>query len=243
MSERVLYPELVQETRKNNPFMTIHQVVYEILLREIVHFHLPPKTRLRESIIAQELQVSRSPVKMALEHLTKESFVVYNGGYRVADFSTEERSQVMDIAYLIEPFSAARAAAVITNSQLDDLYKTAFELKVLLDQGSKGNGNMEYGAMMALDYKFHSDIVTIAGNHLLEEIYQQVRHRLFRYRVYFLYNPPKGMYEELSLDHLRICDALKLRDPDVARAAVRHHLSISGKAFNREIVFREFDQK
>lgn len=73
--------------RKNNPFMPLNDIVHELILQDIISFKMMPGSRISESSIAQELGISRSPVKAALERLAENNYIrVSNSRYYVAGF-------------------------------------------------------------------------------------------------------------------------------------------------------------
>ena len=74
-----------EELRNNNPFMTLNDIVYELLLHEIITFSIKPGSKIYESVIAQQIGVSRSPVKYALEKLSEMGYVrIQNSRYYVS---------------------------------------------------------------------------------------------------------------------------------------------------------------
>lgn len=235
--------QLIDQMRKENPFIPLNDVIYEIIKEEIVLFHLYPNSRVRESVIADNLGISRSPVKDALEHLEAESYVVKTpgSGYRVASFSRAEYTGIMDLAFLLEPYAAGQAAKIMTDDQLDFLYSTAKEMHDLYKEEEKENTNKNYRRMIALEYAFHSSIVSFAQNPLLNQVYDQIKDKLLRYRCYLVYNPPIGMYDALGDDHLVICNVLKLKSRELAEGAMKRHLTISSTVFKDQIVFDKYD--
>lgn len=56
-----------EKIRSGNPFMPLNDIVHELVLQDIISFAVMPGSRISESSIAQELGISRSPVKAALE--------------------------------------------------------------------------------------------------------------------------------------------------------------------------------
>lgn len=76
-----------EKIRSENPFMPLNDIVHELVLQEIISFSLMPGSRISESSIAQELGISRSPVKAALEKLAENNYVrIQNSRYYVAEF-------------------------------------------------------------------------------------------------------------------------------------------------------------
>lgn len=66
----------IEERRQENPFLSLSDILYDIILQDIISFKLKPGTRLNESSIAEQLGTSRSPVKSALLRLYYDSYVV-----------------------------------------------------------------------------------------------------------------------------------------------------------------------
>ena len=81
--------------RGENPFMPLSDIVHELILQEIISFSLMPGSRISESSIAQELGISRSPVKSALEKLANNNYVkIQNSRYYVAEFDKKEYDEI-----------------------------------------------------------------------------------------------------------------------------------------------------
>ena len=197
--------------RKRNPFLSLSDIVYDILLQEIVSFRMAPGSRVNESTIAELLGVSRSPVKNALTRLMHNSYVVRQPGYRVA---------------------------------ADVLYDIAGQLQHICVES--GNLQHRYIDVVDLEYQFHSRIVHLADHPLLEEFYEHIKYKLYRYRSYLNYDPPAGYFEVVGTEHLTICDILKMRDQGMAEAIMRRHLALARAEFKRKFPAennQEFNKK
>ncbi len=64
-----------EKIRNENPFMPLNDIVHELVLQDIISFAVMPGSRISESSIAQELGISRSPVKAALEKLAANNYI------------------------------------------------------------------------------------------------------------------------------------------------------------------------
>lgn len=220
--------------RAKNPFTALNDIVYEIQLQEIIHFGLPPGSRLNESKIAGTLGVSRSPVKAALEKLLEKGFLrVQSSRYYVAEFSQKEYKNVTDLAVLLESYAAGEAALNLRPKQINDLYVMAYKLQEHYRKAINKGAATNYRDLLDEEFKFHTYIVRAANNNLVTDIYEDLKYTLFRYRSYLLYSPPSGVFELLENDHIVLCDALKLGDKEVAEASARRHLSISRRVIAR----------
>lgn len=65
-----------EKIRSGNPFMPLNDIVHELVLQDIISFAVMPGSRISESSIAQELGISRSPVKAALEKLAANNYII-----------------------------------------------------------------------------------------------------------------------------------------------------------------------
>ena len=131
--------------RSSNPFLPLSDIVYELLLRDIISFRLHPGTRISENAISQELSISRSPVKTALEKLVDRRFAkITNNRYYVSDFDPEYYKEICDFTMMIEPFAAKKAARNIKPEQLEELYRISDRLTALYQEAATGNDAVIY---------------------------------------------------------------------------------------------------
>ncbi|MDO4567193.1 MAG: GntR family transcriptional regulator [Oscillospiraceae bacterium] len=218
----------IEIMREKNPFMALNDIVYEILLQEIMNFRIQPGSRISENNIAKELGVSRSPVKAALEKLQIKNYItVQNNRYYAAVFSSREYENITDFAVMLDSYAAGEAAVKITPAQLEELYSMGRRLQKLYRRSIDGCVSSGYHELLDTELEFHTYIVKVADNELLTGIYDELKYKLFRYRAYLLFSPPAGIYEMLENDHVVLCDTLSLGDREVAAAAAKRHLSIS----------------
>lgn len=70
----------LDEMLAENPFLVLSDVIYQSLYNDIIQLKMPPDSRLNESKIAEELGISRSPVKSALSKLEKDGLVYKKSG-------------------------------------------------------------------------------------------------------------------------------------------------------------------
>lgn len=220
--------------RSKNPFMTLNDVVYEVLLQDIISFKLMPGSKIAESTIAEELGVSRSPVKNALEKLAENNYIkIQNSRYYVSGFDRKEYDEICDFSQMIEPYAAGEAAINISEEQLNELYHMARRLQSLYDEAFHQGKNFVFAKLLEQEIEFHYSVVKASGNSLITSLYNDMKYRLFRCRSYLLFSRPEGFYDTLDTDHVFICDILKFGDRDMAAAAMRRHLGISRSGIER----------
>ena len=119
-------PTQLEKYKESNPFATLNDIIYDILLQDILGFNLKPGEKVNESTIAAELGISRSPVRNALQRLAENGYIqIKNSRYYVSEFTNEEYTNVMDLAVLLESYAMGEAAVKITPVELDELYEMA----------------------------------------------------------------------------------------------------------------------
>ena len=93
---------------------------YDYLLARLRGGLLANNERLVESEIANQLGVSRVPVRQALLQLVAEGYLVSTPrGYKVPTLSAQDIEEVFELRVLLEPRAAALAARDITDEKLE----------------------------------------------------------------------------------------------------------------------------
>ncbi|WP_337845951.1 GntR family transcriptional regulator [Thermus sp.] len=193
-------------------------------LREAVYRHLKdlllsgrfaPGERLSEPLLAQELGVSRTPVREAFMRLAEEGLVelVPGKGARVRRFSPEEVEEVYGVRALLEGEAARLAALRATLWELEELKE---RLKAI-DEAPRE----DYAEQMRRDLEFHRTLVRLSGNRTLFRLYEDLLSSLALARSAL---PNLSQEETTREEHRAILEALKARDPEGARRAVEAHV-------------------
>ena len=190
--------------------------VYERIRALIMNDGIAPGDRINIDEIARELDVSGTPVREALARLESEGLVsrLPLRGYRVTEFLTRDEVEDMyGLRLLLEPPSAAKAAAVMTDAHAAELLRELATCPAapLYD---------DYKALTAHDARLHELILRIAGNEAVAQAFARTHCHLHLFRLW--YNQPTG--EQTIDEHRAIVDALVSGKPAVARKAMTHHL-------------------
>lgn len=224
----------LEKIRSENPFTPLSDIVHELILKEITSFSLMPGSRISESTIAQELGISRSPVKSALERLADNDYVkIQNSRYYVAEFSKKRYDEICDFTGMIEEYSAGQAALKITPELLNELYEKAHKLQKVYDEAFHQGKDFVFSKLLDSEMEFHFSIVKASGNELITSIYDEMKYKLWHCRSYLLFSRPEGFYDVLDVDHVFICDILRFGDRGMAEAAMRRHLGVSRTGIER----------
>ncbi len=123
---------------------------------------LAPGDRLGEADLAEELGMSRTPIREALRLLSGEGLVEIeaNRGARVADWSEDELVDVFEIRLRLEGLAARRAAEKATPEQVARLHEIATEIAFHARPGA----HRDLGKIAQCNSEFHGELLIIAGS-------------------------------------------------------------------------------
>jgi DNA-binding GntR family transcriptional regulator len=183
-----------------------------------------PGERLDEVALAQEFNVSRTPVRQALFTLAATGLVEHipRRGAFAAEVGPQQLSEMFEVIAELEALCARNSARRATGRDLDQLT----ELHRLCTVAAKsGDSDAYYYA----NEKFHEAIRIIGGNRFLHTEVDRLQKRLSAYRRVQL-RALDRISSSLN-EHEMIVNAIKAGDPVAAASAMRAHVSIQGERF------------
>jgi len=207
--------EYVQTTLDKNPFTPLWSVVYSYLKREIITLRLAPGDKLLESRIAMLMDVSRSPVKKALEKLILEGLVEEDEGGRlyVSGITMQDLQDLACARLEIDGQAARIAAKRIQPEDLKEMHRLLNEFKVFPN-------DLSFYNFAIVDDKFHSIIYKACGNSYIQAMHSCIRPKLLRYRYYSMaiYPDKEKLFHNTYICHSAIYYAMKNHLSDMAKA-------------------------
>lgn len=213
------YRQRFAEEMKKNPFTTLIDAIYTIILHDIISYKYVTGDHIKEAILAEEFGVSRSPIRTTINRLAEQGFVVKekNTVAVVKAFTPQERSDLIQVRRTLEPTAMAYAAQRMTDAEFQVLEATMKKLSAACLAGDM---------LSAFEYenKFHDHITLCSHNPFVIKQYDALRHYFYQSRMFFTAN--HGFYEFYLQEHELLVAVLKLRDKELARAAMIRHLSI-----------------
>ncbi|MET8975357.1 GntR family transcriptional regulator [Streptomyces sp. NPDC004539] len=197
--------------------------VYEALLELIITRALRPGQHLVESELAGHLGVSRQPVREALQRLNTEGWVDLRPaqGAFVHEPTEEEADQLLTVRTLLEAEAAGLAAADPTEAGLA-------ELREIQELGLAAVARDDVDAAVALNARFHTAVMELAGNTVLAELAAQVDRR-----VRWYYTPIARQRGRKSWDeHRELIAAIAGRDGELATRLMREHTEHTRRSYH-----------
>ncbi|SHG42746.1 transcriptional regulator, GntR family [Thermosyntropha lipolytica DSM 11003] len=198
-------------------YKPLRELVLEAIREAIINGTLKPRERLMEIQLAEELGVSRTPVREALRKLELEGFIVMvprKGAY-VADLSFKDIADVFEIRAALEALAAGLAAERITDEELE-------EMERLLVEKAEAIAANDMEKLIEVDTKFHDAIYRASRNERLYHIISNLREQIQRFRTTSLAYP--GRMKQSLDEHRGIVEALQARDIQLARNLAQEHI-------------------
>ncbi len=191
------------------------------LRQAILDGYFDPGEKIDQDLIAEELEVSRTPVRESLKVLESEGFVEIrpHRGAFIATISRQDIHEICEIRGLLEPQAVRQATPVIPESALDDMERSLNETQIRFEAGDIA-GHFES------DVYFHETIARFAENKLLQELLDSLTNRIARLRQFAQRQPGDHLVESFK-EHHAILQAMRRRDPEAAARAMRIHLERS----------------
>ena len=208
---------VVNEKEKTPPEATLVDEVYQQILLQIVRGELHGGTELKSTQLAQSLGVSRTPVVQALQRLAADGLVLLEVNKRAVVRPGAENwlVEIHQMRELLEPHAAAQAATTIPAEELAELQRLA-------DEAEPHRSPEWAAAAEQFDFALHLTIARHAGNFALGEA---IRKCWSFKRLSYLAMPERPeTLEKGYREHLAVLQALRVRDPETARAAMLFHL-------------------
>ena len=207
---------------KLDSYQPLREVVCESLREAIRRGILKPGERIMEIQLAEELGVSRTPVREAIRKLELEGYVVMmpRRGTYVANMSIRDINEIFEIRTSLESLSNGLAAEHITDEELEHLQR----LLVIIG-GYIKEGNME--KIVETDIEFHDLMYHAARNQRLVGIISNLRDQLTRFRTLSMSHP--GRLEATLEEHKAIVEAIANGDRRSASKAAERHMENSEK--------------
>jgi DNA-binding GntR family transcriptional regulator len=193
---------------------------YDEIRRRIFEFELMPGDRLSESELAQEIRVSRTPLRQALQRLQHEGLVeaIPKVGWLIPPLDLGRFDELYEFRILIE----CHAAGVICAAGAD---RTVLHRLARAWQVPASERLREPREIAALDEAFHRHIVECTGNGEMLRAYRELTERMRIIRRLDFYQPQRVAvtYEE----HARILAALQTGRGEEAQRLLRAHVEQS----------------
>jgi DNA-binding GntR family transcriptional regulator len=213
----VVIPDGVLMAQPAQPALSA--VVVGVLRDMISQGHFTPGQHLKEAELATALKVSRGPVREALTQLASEGHVELrrHRGAFVSQLTRVDVEEVHTLRAAIERLAAERACVRMGEAEFAAMDAVLAEMLATKD-------HVRPEDVVRLDLQFHDIIYAACDHQRVQRVWTSIRSQV----SFFLHTRNVAFPDFAAVghpEHLELRQALSLRDPAAARAAVDQHLS------------------
>jgi DNA-binding GntR family transcriptional regulator len=208
----------------SKPDVTSRNLIYTELRRAIIMGHRASGERLDLEALRKSFGTSVTPVRDALQMLSQEGLVTIKprSGYFVTHVTLKQLRDMLELREILEVAAAERAAARITEQQLEALNE--------IHTGYTGEDDESYDRYMEENRNFHYLIAQASGNQELAEMLGRLHDRLVRFMVLGRFG------RELEDRHARLIEALRSGDKTAARQAMFEEIDQTREAILESVI-------
>ena len=184
--------------------------------------------RLDEVQLAERFEVSRTPIREALQRLAQSGLVeqLPRRGVFVRHPGPVELIEMFEVMAELEAVCARLAASRISEAALADLNETNARCDAAVESHDTDGYFRE-------NERFHAIIYRQSGNSFLEQECQRLHRRLHPFRRIQL--RLRGRLKQSMAEHRAILLALEAGDGEAAAASIHNHVAVQGEKFHRLI--------
>lgn len=192
--------------------------VYEEVRQAIIDLRLRPGEPLREAGIAEQLGVSKTPIREALTRLEQEGLVETTSfkGAVVSGYSPRDLEEIYELRGLLEG-AAARSAADNASDE------TRAELRAVVGRSRELRDAGDLAELAGLLGRFDLIVYDQVTNHRIQALIDNLRAHLTR--IGKLTEGIPGRVAASVEEHAAIVEAIMRRDPDDAERLMRRHIA------------------
>ena len=215
-----------------NEYLPLRDVVFNTLRQAILKGELKPGERLMEIALAEKLGVSRTPIREAMRKLELEGLVVMipRRGAQVANITEKDLNDVLEVRIALENVAIEKACTRMSKEDRGRLWLAAKEFERTMAEGNLVR-------LAEADVAFHEIIYRASDNKRLNQVLNNLREQIYRYRVEYL--KEEETRNVLVKEHEELTKAIRQRDVKKAQEISFRHIENQRRAIIQSIEAEE----
>ena len=203
-------------------YIPLRDIVFKTLREAIVTGELKPGERLMEIKLANEMGVSRTPVREAIRKLEQEGLVHLTArkGAEVAPINAKDLKEVLEIRKALEGLACQMACQNATREDLQDLEEYNQDISKAIEEN-------DIEKIARLDVRFHEQICILSGNTQLIGILSRLKEHIYRYRLEYIADIKNK--NTIIEEHSRIIQDMLKKNEKAVRKDIEHHIEMQEK--------------
>lgn len=210
---------------------------YVEIKQRIIEGVLLPDQQVSEEELCSKLDISRTPLRGALERLELEKLVVrqVNGRMKIAPISVKEVKEIFKVRSVLEGLAVSQATENVTEKDIKHLSELVKKIRENLE-----DNNVEQ--ILHFGNEFHSHIYNLANNETVTDFLSQLYDRIYRYRRLVPNDSRERLIREEE-EHQKILNCIIRGDKRAAELAMKEHIQNSLETAIKAIEIYEQRQK
>ena len=207
----------------------LHEATFQKLRSLLVEGAITPGSKLNERELAEQLHVSRTPIREAIRRLAADGLVelIVNRGAIAVQLTRDDIIHTFDVIANLEGYSGELAAQNMSQQALAELEALQYEMMA-------SYARRDLSSYYRLNLKIHHAIHQAANNPVLSQLFTQVNARIEALR--FRSNQDGVKWEKAVGEHQEMLEALKARDSARMRKVMMQHVRNK-----RDVVIQQLD--
>jgi len=197
--------------------ISLSQQAYQSIKQKIVSLELAPGSVINEPRLREELNLSRTPIREALQRLSQEKLILIapRRGMFVSEISITDLQKLFEARLVLEPFAARHAAQRGTTEHWS-------RMEAVLTTVPAKDEEADNKKLITIDETCHQIIYEAADNPFLCDVLRTnyaLSLRLWHFSLASISN-----MQDVVLEHRLIMDALKAKEEDEAARLMQKHI-------------------
>ncbi len=200
---------------------SLHQEITGEIREMILSGKIRPGSKVPEKELAEQLEISRTPLREALKALSVEGLVTLmpNRGASVSVVTRQQLGELLPVMGVLEELGGALLCARL--AEAEDRAGMLAPLEALHGEILDGYAARDEARYRKANKAFHEAVITLGGNGELLEIYRVALARMHMSR--FLAEKTAEDWAQAVADHEAIMAAIRAGDGALAGRLLRHH--------------------
>ena len=204
-----------------NSRLSTKDFVYFEIKKQIIEGVLKESQPINQEVLASELEMSRTPIREALQRLENEELIIRqpNGRLKVSPISIQEVQEIFNVRSLLEGLVTREATIKATEN---DIQKLQFYTNLIIEAAAndKREELVDYGG------KFHSYLYQVSGNYTAIKILNQMNDHISRYRrLAPIESDVRG--KKAAQEHKELFEMISKKDYEKAEFLMKKHIKNS----------------
>jgi DNA-binding GntR family transcriptional regulator len=198
---------------------SLKEKAYELIKDKLLSLQFEPGTRIREDHIAENIMMSRTPVREAINRLVSEGLIksIPRKGLFFIELTPDEINDLIDVRCQLEALAVTKCIEKINDPGLKKLENILKSADAALEKDDIKGCNK-------LDSQFHQEIAKATGNQKLIQFLKELENFMRIARAMEKRTLPRPKVEKSMEQHRQILEAIQKRDKSAALDAIARNV-------------------